>query len=436
MMLTCPRGHQWAPAGNGQTSVADVCPCCGAAPLALPTVVSVTAHAGPVDPDSTLEPTRGPALPATYPAVPGYEIRGVLGQGGMGIVYLAWHVKLKRLVALKMIRGDTHATPEQLTRFRREAEAVARLQHANVVQVYEVGEADGRPYLALEYIDGPSLARQLGAVPLPPRQAAAITVTLSRAVQAAHEGGVIHRDLKPANVLLTSKGMPKVSDFGLAKQLDGDQGQTQSGAIVGTPSYVAPEQALGKVREVGPAVDVYALGAILYEMLTGRPPFKADTPVNTLYQVAIEEVLPPRRLQSRVPLDLETICLKCLDKDPRKRYPSAQALAEDVRHFLAGRPVGARPTPAWERAWKWARRRPAAGCTSTSPCSWNGIGRSRRSCGPSGGRPGRRSSRTGPRPERPKPGAAWRSPAGPCTPGRSGAWTGCGGTSRCRPCGS
>src|SRR4051812_39469143 len=263
-----------------------------------------------------------------------------------------------------MIRSDA-ASAEQLQRFRVEAEAVARLQHANVVQVYEVGEAGGRPYLALEYVDGPSLAQRLAGEPLPPRQAAAILVTLARALQAAHERGVVHRDLKPTNVLLTAQGMPKVSDFGLAKQLDADQGQTQSGAVVGTPSYMAPEQALGKVREIGPATDIYALGALLYELLTGRPPFKADTALNTIYQVVTEDAVPPRRLQSKLPLDLETICLKCLEKEPKKRYASALALADDLRHFLGGRPVSARPTPAWERAWKWAKRRPAAAALLT-----------------------------------------------------------------------
>jgi WD40 repeat protein len=362
MMLTCASGHQWAPSANGQ---AAVCPQCGQAPLALPTAASLSAAGPPLDPESTLEPTEDPPLPADCPAVPGYEIQGVLGHGGMGIVYRAWDQRLKRPVALKMIRGDANPSPDQLRRFRAEAEAVARLQHANVVQIYEVGEVHGRPYLALEYVDGPSLARRLGGAPLPSRQAAAIAVTLARAVQAAHDQGVIHRDLKPANVLLTSKGMPKVTDFGLAKLLGVEEGQTQSGAIIGTPSYMAPEQALGKVREIGPAADVYALGAILYEMLTGRPPFRADTALNTVYQVAVEDPLPPRRLQSKVPLDLETICLKSLQKDPRKRYASASALADDLRHFLGGRPVTARPTPAWERAWKWARRHPAAAALLT-----------------------------------------------------------------------
>jgi tetratricopeptide (TPR) repeat protein/tRNA A-37 threonylcarbamoyl transferase component Bud32 len=290
------------------------------------------------------------------PQVPGYEVLGKLGEGGMGVVYKARQVSLNRVVALKMILAD--AGPRHLERFRSEAEAVARLHHPHIVQIYDVGEAEGRPFFSLELVAGGSLAARLAGAPQPPREAAQLLETLARAVHAAHERGIVHRDLKPANILLTRDGQPKVTDFGLAKRLDVERGQTQQGEILGTPPYMAPEQVMGKVREVGPPVDVYALGAVLYEMLTGRPPFRGETPVDTVLLVLSEEPIPPRRLQPKVPPDLETICLKCLQKRPRKRYASALDLADDLRRFLGGEPIRARPVPAWERALKWARRHP------------------------------------------------------------------------------
>jgi serine/threonine protein kinase len=293
------------------------------------------------------------------PRVAGYQVLGVLGRGGMGVVYKARHVALKRVVALKMILSGAHAGEDQLARFRAEAEAVARLQHPNIVQIYEVGEHDGLPYFSLEFVDGGSLARQLGGAPQPAARAAELTEGLARSVHYAHERGIVHRDLKPANVLLTADGAPKVTDFGLAKQIDSDSGQTHSGAVMGTPSYMAPEQAEGKIKEVGPLADLYALGAILYECLTGRPPFKGESLYDTLEQVRTQEPVPPSRLQGKVPRDLEIICLKCLRKEPHKRYASAAELADDLRRFRSGEPIRARPVPAWERALKWARRRPA-----------------------------------------------------------------------------
>jgi WD40 repeat protein len=277
----------------------------------------------------------------------------------MGVVYRARQTRLGRVVALKMILAGSHAGPEDLARFRIEAQAVARLSHPNIVQIHEVGEQDGRPFFSLEFCPGGSLASKLDGTPLPPERAAELVETVARAVQAAHDKGIVHRDLKPANVLLAEDGTPRITDFGLAKKLDEAVGQTQSGSILGTPSYMAPEQAGGKSKEIGPPADVYALGAILYELLTGRPPFKAATPLDTILQVVSEEPVPPRRLQPKVPRDLETICLKCLHKEQTKRYASARHLAEDLRHFRAGEPIQARPTPAWERALKWARRRPA-----------------------------------------------------------------------------
>jgi formylglycine-generating enzyme required for sulfatase activity len=291
-------------------------------------------------------------------SVPGYEILSTLGRGGMGVVYQARQTKLGRLVALKMILAGAHAGEAELARFRTEAEAIARLQHPHIVQIHEVGDHGGLPFFSLEFCPGGSLEKKLAGTPLPPGEAAALVETLARAMQAAHEKGVIHRDLKPANVLLAEDGTPKITDFGLAKKLD-EVGQTATGSVMGTPSYMAPEQAGGKSAEIGPAADIYALGAILYECLTGRPPFKAASPLDTILQVVTDEPVPPRQLNAQVPADLETICLKCLSKEPARRYASAEELANDLQRFQASEPIRARPVGAVERTWKWARRRPA-----------------------------------------------------------------------------
>jgi tetratricopeptide (TPR) repeat protein len=308
--------------------------------------------------DRTLDPMHSPV-------VAGYEILQRLGEGGMGVVYRARHLGLNRLVALKMVRGGSQARRDFFTRFRVEAESVARLSHPNIVQIYDIGEAGGLPFVALELLDGGSLADRLAGNPQPGRQAAELMTTLARAVQIAHESGIIHRDLKPANVLYTSDGVPKITDFGLAKRVASNDGHTQSGQIMGSPSYMAPEQARGDSRNVGPPADVYALGAILYEMLTGRPPFKGETPMETVRQVVDDDPVTPSRLVPRVPRDLETICLKCLHKDPARRYATAGALADDLRRYLDGKPIAARRTPAWERAAKWVRRRPTAALAGT-----------------------------------------------------------------------
>ena len=286
-----------------------------------------------------------------------YYIQDEVGGWGMGIVYRALDTTLDRVVALKMIKG---VGGEQKARILAEAKAIATLQNSNIVQIYESGEHEREPYLALEYCDGGTLEDQLHGTPQPPRDAAQLVRTLAEAVHDAHRKGIVHRDLKPANVLLDGKGVPKVADFGLAKRLDNDSGQTQSGAIMGTASYMAPEQALGKSKEVGPTADVYALGAVLYECLTGRPPFRGASTLDTLEQVRNHEPVPVRRLQPKVPRNLETICLKCLRKEPVKRYESAQALAEDLRRWLSGEPIQAKPVKAWERLWKWTKRKPAA----------------------------------------------------------------------------
>src|SRR5262249_5689787 len=300
------------------------------------------------------------ARPAGLPQVPGYEVQGELGRGGMGVVYRAWHLRLGRAVALKMLLAGPCARPEELERFRREAQAVAALRHANIVQVYDVGDVEGRPFFTMEFVEGGNLAEQIQGIPQPARQAAALVATIAEAVHAAHQSGIVHRDLKPANILLTADGTPKLTDFGLARRLEGAAGLTLSGAPVGTPGYMAPEQAKGKPRDIGPAADTYALGAILYEMLTGRPPFRADTAAETLRQVVSEEPVPPSRLNAAVPRDAETICLKCLEKDPRRRYASAAELAADV-HGLQGRePIVARPLGHGERVLRWAWRKPTA----------------------------------------------------------------------------
>jgi WD40 repeat protein/serine/threonine protein kinase len=303
---------------------------------------------------------------AGWPVVPGYEIVGELGRGGMGVVYKAWQPGVNRLVALKMVLHGAHAGSAELARFRTEAEAVGRLQHPNIVQIYEVSQQAGRPFFALEYIDGTNLARQLDGKPQPARVAARLIQTLARAVHHVHQRGIVHRDLTPRNVLLTADGTPKITDFGLAKLQVGGPFQTESGSILGTPCYMAPEQAAGKTHEIGPATDIYALGAILYEMLTGRPPFLAETPFDTVLQVRTSDPVPPRRLLGKIPRDLETICLKCLHKEPRKRYASALDLADDLRRYLQGEPIQARPVPLWERALKLARRRPGVAFLSVA----------------------------------------------------------------------
>ncbi len=291
--------------------------------------------------------------------MPGYEVLELLGRGGMGVVYRARQQALNRLVALKMILDGTHSGDRQISRFRIEAEVIARLEHPNIVHIHEIGEHEGRPFLALEYVPGGTLERGLAGTPLPVDRAVALVETLARAIQHAHERGVVHRDLKPANVLLTAAGEPKIADFGLAKILAGDSRQTESGALVGTPSYMAPEQVDGTLSAIGTGTDIYALGAVFYDVLTGRPPFRAESPMATMMQVRGSDVVRPRQLRPGLPRDLETICLKCLEKDPHRRYPSAQAMAEDLLRFREGRPIVARPVPGWERAWLWARRQKA-----------------------------------------------------------------------------
>jgi tetratricopeptide (TPR) repeat protein len=309
---------------------------------------------------SSSGPDAGAAASRLWTAQPphlsGYELQGELGRGGMGVVYRAWDQRLNRPVAIKMLLAGDLARADERERFRREAEAAAGLRHPNIVQVYGVGDLEGRPYFTMEFVEGGSLAEKLAGAPLAGIQAATFLATLARAVQTAHDRGIVHRDLKPGNVLLTDDGTPKIADFGLARRLD-ERPITRSGIPMGTPNYMAPEQALGLTDSIGPAADIYALGAILYEVLTGRPPFQENTSAETLRQVVEQEPLPPSRCNVTVPRDLEVICLKCLRKEPHRRYPSAAALAQDLGRFDRGEPITARPTGLLERSARWLGRR-------------------------------------------------------------------------------
>ncbi|MEI8370524.1 MAG: serine/threonine-protein kinase [Planctomycetia bacterium] len=313
------------------------------------------------DVDATLPPSNADGLTLSSSAIadgvglmggagpPGYEIIEELGRGGMGLVYKANQQGLNRIVALKMILAGGHAREGDLTRFRTEAAAIARLHHPNIVQIYEVGEWSGLPFFSLEYCPGGSLDRKVRGTPLPAREAAGLVVGIARAIGEAHGKGILHRDLKPANVLIGGDGTPKITDFGLAKRIDDPSGQTVSGTVLGTPSYMSPEQAIGSAGAVGTATDIYGLGAVLYELLTGRPPFRAATPLDTLLQVIRNEPAPPRLLNPQVDKDLETICLKCLEKDPSDRYRTAGELAEDLSRYLMSEPISARSINLMER---------------------------------------------------------------------------------------
>jgi hypothetical protein len=317
-------------------------------------------------------PAAGPAPAERFGD---YELRGELGRGGMGVVYRAYEPALRRLVALKMVLPGVAADEAELARFQSEAAAAARLHHPNIVSVHRVGAHEGRHFYSMDLVEGPSLAQRLEAGPLPGRDAARYLATVARAIHHAHEQGVLHRDLKPGNVLLDHDDQPHVTDFGLAKQTNADARQTRTGAVLGTPSYMAPEQARGE-KELGPGCDVYGLGALLYELLTGRPPFKGEAPLETLLQVLENDPAPPRLLNPNVPRDLETICLKCLAKAPRDRYPSALALAEDLERYLQGESIRARSFNMLDRlAWMLERSQYDAefGAYGTMLYWWAGI---------------------------------------------------------------
>jgi serine/threonine-protein kinase len=315
------------------------------------------------DPESTLPPTAGEAAAVAAvakktdrtPRIAGHEIMGILGEGGMGIVYKARHVRLNRVVALKMIRPGVGARSTIVERFEAEARAVAAISHPNIVRIFEIGEHEGFPYFSLEFLAGGNLHAKIGGKPKPAGEAARIVEILARAVLVAHHRKIIHRDLKPANVLIDEDGTLKISDFGLVKELESDSGRTNTGAILGTPSYMAPEQARGEAS-VGPAADQYALGAILYELLTGRPPFHGPSTLETLDMVRKKDPVPPSQLQPKLALDIETICLKCLEKEPARRYADVGALADDLERFQKGEPIVARPVSRTERLWRWCLR--------------------------------------------------------------------------------
>ncbi len=308
------------------------------------------------DPSATGDWTRPAASAAPAPpVVPGYEILAELGRGGMGVVCKARHSSGK-LVALKLLRDGALAGRQERERFRIEWESASRLCHPNIVQIFDVGEHDGRPYYAMELVEGGTLERRLHEVPLPMREAAELLRTLALAIQHAHERQIVHRDLKPANILLAD-GIPKIADFGLAKRLDAEStALTRTGAVLGTPAYMSPEQAAGKTNEIGPATDVYGLGAILYAVLTGRPPFQAETWAQIVEQVLHGEPELPTRLRPEVPRELEAICLKCLEKEPGRRYSSAQALADDLVRFIEGQPIAAEPVDPLARLKRLAAR--------------------------------------------------------------------------------
>jgi serine/threonine-protein kinase len=359
----------------------------------------------PADDAATLDSVFH-ASSKSLPHIPGYEVLALLGRGGMGRVYKARDLKLGRLVAVKLLLADD--VPNTVTRFRVEAESLARLRHPNIAQIFEVGEAEGQCFYVMELVESGSLADCLAGRPQEPVDAARLCERLADAIHHCHVQGILHRDLKPANVLLDcqdsdvsapvggettpiaaptrtecvdkpgaiiQRATPKIADFGLAKRLADDSRLTKTGEVVGTPSYMAPEQASGVVTSLGPSVDIYALGAILYEMLVGRPPFHGPDAVQTMLMVLSMNPVAPRSLQPRVPRDLETICLKCLEKSPRKRYPIAQALAEDLRRFVEGKPIHARPIRVWERCLKWSKRnKAAAALLGVSICAAVGFG--------------------------------------------------------------
>ena len=331
---------------------------------------NVEAQLADLFPSSIDQPADGRESPSQLsddlPEIPGYKLKEVIGHGGMGIVFRARHLKLNRLIALKMLLSGAFASRQERTRFMREAEAVAGLQHPNIVQVFDVGELERRPFFTMELLEGGSLAQRLAGAPQPAVKSAQLLATIAAAVSYAHEHGIVHRDLKPGNILVTADDTPKIADFGLAQRVDALHDLTTSGTRLGTPSYMSPEQANGKTSAVGPSADIYSLGAILYEMLSGRPPFRAETASATLQQVLADEPVRPSRLNPRVPRDLETICLKCLNKEPQQRYPTAAALADDLHRFLRGEPIAARPLGRTARFMRWVRRRPTAAALSAT----------------------------------------------------------------------
>jgi WD40 repeat protein len=339
---------------NNQDSLAHPLPPSTEAPPPRPVVRKLPTAARMMLPQPT---TAAVSVQGAY--IGDYELLAEIARGGMGIVYKARQVSLGRVVALKMVLAGQFASPSDLHRFRTEVEAAAILDHPNIVPIYDVGEEEGRHYFTMKLVEGGSLSQQVPYLVERPRQAAELLATVARAIHYAHQHGILHRDLKPANILLDASGQPHITDFSLAKLLERDNGVTQEGVVLGTPSYIAPEQASGVRKAITTAADVYSLGAIFYELLAGQPPFAADTPMETLLLVTGADPVPPSRLNPKVPRELETICLKCLEKDPAARYPSAQELAEELSRFLRNEPIQACPLSMVSRGKRWCRRNPA-----------------------------------------------------------------------------
>ncbi len=337
-----------------------ICPRCMMQDALEATAQSPPTHSSSTHPVPSRSSNRGAEIGGKLRYFGDYELLEKIAQGGMGIVYKARQVKLNRIVAVKMILGGQLATEADIQRFLTEAEAAANLQHPNIVSIHEVGEHEEQHYFSMDYVEGSNLSGFTRDNPLPAAQTAQITRTLADAIHYAHQRGTLHRDLKPSNVLIDAQGQPRITDFGLAKQSARENGLTQTGAVMGSPAYMPPEQAAGKNEEVGPASDVYSLGAILYYLLTGRAPFVAETPLATLRKVVEEAPPAPSKLNSKTPPDLETICLKCLEKRPERRYHSARELAEELGRFLNHEPIFARPASAWRKVWSWWQRNPWA----------------------------------------------------------------------------
>ena len=293
-----------------------------------------------------------------YPNIPGYQILGKIGQGGMGVVFQAKQERLNRLVAIKVIRGGRWVSAREIDRFKSEAELLAKVQHSGVVQIHDILECDGVLCLILEFVDGKSLAEKPHQSTKPPMEAASLARNVAATLTAVHAKGILHRDIKPGNILIDKDGCVKVTDFGVAKELSTDSSHTMPGEIIGSPSYMAPEQARGKLDQISERTDVYAIGATLYELLTGRPPFAGSSTTDTLEAVKTKEPIPLTALVSSIPKDLETICLKCLEKEPTRRYASAADLGDDLGRFLQGIPIAAKAVSPVERGVRWCRRNP------------------------------------------------------------------------------
>jgi serine/threonine-protein kinase len=356
-LLRCPMNHQWDVIPSDlfpATLYPLICPECGLDTTDPQGLATARLAVDPLD-QSRLASASQKRVQHDLAVFPGYEVLSVLGRGAMGVVYKARQVGLDRLVALKVLPHGSLSDKEVLARFRTEARATAQLHHPNIVQIFDIGELDELPYFSLEFVEGGSLAQKLRGQPQPPRQAVLLVETLARAIAVAHERGIIHRDLKPANVLLTASGQPKITDFGLAKLLSEKTAYTVHGAILGTPSYMAPEQARGDMKAICPATDIFSLGAILYEMLTGRPPFQGASIIDTIQQLLHDRVKPPRQWRPELPLDLERVVMKCLEKGSVDRYPLASELADDLRRFLSGQDVLARPKSLLQRGLRWVQ---------------------------------------------------------------------------------